>query len=456
MTCLLALVLSLAIQPAAPPDRIARVQRWLEAVVHHRVGTFDDSAMEVTSWSDAQLGVLWTDLQALTGLMRNIDSTPMYLPGRSRAAASIYDTPQLQRMRILACAAGGIALTDPHCKKYDAVSKLDEDLRALERLAVNGRGAGADNFILKYGALLETDIAVLAPPSQAPVAAPKRGARGVRVQMDDGQATSIRESDVHWEIAETLLDAVRPSRIARPAPSRDTMVRDWYVATSAWMQFNVHYNLKHLDRARQLFPNDRDVLFFVATHHAVYATPRIQHALQTVVLPQGYWMETQSGGEELRQARTLFHRAIAIDPSFAEARLRLGRVLALGGELAEAERELTAAETSVTDDPDRYYAALFVGAVDEAAGHFDEARTAFDRAARLFPLAQSPLIAIAQLARRRGDRHGALQAAAQLFALPPEIDDRRDPWWVYDIWQARSADDRLAAVRRPFESEAER
>jgi hypothetical protein len=45
MTCLLALVLSFAVQPAAPPDRIARVQRWLAAVVHHHVGTFDDSAM---------------------------------------------------------------------------------------------------------------------------------------------------------------------------------------------------------------------------------------------------------------------------------------------------------------------------------------------------------------------------------------------------------------------------
>jgi len=337
------------------------------------------------------------------------------------------------------------------------VSNLDEDLRALERLAVDGRGAGADNFILKYGALLETDIAVLAPPSETPVAAtPTRSARAVRVQMDDGQATGIRQSDVHWEIAETLLDAVRPSRTERPAPSRDTMVRDWYVATSAWMQFNVHYNLKHLDRARQLFPNDRDVLFFVVTHHAVYATPRIQHALQTLVLPQGYFMDAKSGSAELRLARTLLQRVVAIDPLFTEARLRLGRILALGGELADAERELTAAETAVTDDSNRYYAALFVGAVEEAQGRFDDARAAYDRAARLFPLAQSPLIAIAQLARRRGDRPGALQAATQLFALPPEIDDRRDPWWVYDIWQARSADDRLAAVRRPFESEAEK
>jgi len=241
--------------------------------------------------------------------------------------------------------------------------------------------------------------------------------------------------------------------VERPAPSRDTMVRDWYVATAAWMQFNVHYDLKHLDHAHQLFPDDRDVVFFVATHHAVYATPRIQHALKSLVLPPGYWMDAKSGGEERHLARTLLQRAVALDPLFAEGRLRLGRVLALDGQLAEAARELTAAEAGVTDDPNRYYAALFVGAVEEAAGRFDAARAAYDRAARLFPLAQSPLIAIAELARRRGDRSGALQASARLFALPAEADDRRDPWWVYDIWQARTADDRLAAVRRPFESE---
>jgi hypothetical protein len=39
---------------------------------------------------------------------------------------------------------------------------------------------------------------------------------------------------------------------------------------------------------------------------------------------------------------------------------------------------------------------------------------------------------------------------AELFALPPEADERKDPWWIYDIWQARDADDRLAAVRQPF------
>jgi len=434
-----------------PPDHIARVQRWLAAVVRHHVGTLDDSAMEVESWSDAQLSVLFTDLRALTVIMRKPDQRVMWVPPRSRTSVPLFAEPEQQRMKVLACAAGGIALTDFHCTK-DKVSRMfDADLRELERLAVDGRGAGADNFVLKYGALLETDIAILAPASSSPMTLPPNGgAQRFRVEMSDGQATGIHQSAVHWEIARMLLDAVRTTRGAEPAPARDSMVRDWYVATAQWMQFNVHYDSNHLNHARGLFPNDRDILFLAGTQHAIYATPRIQGAVRSVVLPSGYSMDARSDGEELRQARTLLRRALEVDPSFGEAHLRLGRVLALDGQFADAERELTAAETAAPDEPNRYYAALFLGSVEEALGRFDEARAAYDRAAELFPLAQSPLVGIAELARRRGDRSTALRTMQEVFALPPEADERKDPWWIYDIWQARDADDRLAAIRQPF------
>ena len=162
---MIALVVSLAVAPAAPPDRLARLQRWLLAVVHHKVGTLDDAASEVASWSDPQLGSLLTDLRALTMLMRDMKSTPMSTATRSRASQTLYEQPQLERLRILACAAGGIALTDFYCKRLGASSKLDDELWALERFAIDGRGAGADNFILKYGALLETDAACWRPRS---------------------------------------------------------------------------------------------------------------------------------------------------------------------------------------------------------------------------------------------------------------------------------------------------
>ena len=444
------LVVSLAGQPSEPPDRVARVQRWLSAVVHHRVGMLDDAALEVSSWSDPQLSVLFTDLQVLTQMMRKPDYQAVSYPARSRTWVALYTKPQQQRMKVLACAAGGIALTDSECKKDKVETLFDAELQELHRSAIDGRGAGADNYILKYGALLHTDVALLAPESASPIALPRGGVQRFRVEMTDGQSTSIHQSAVHWEIARMLLDAVRASRTEQRVPGRDPMVHNWYIATAEWMQFNVHYDSNHLIHARQLFPNDRDLLFLSGAQHAIYATPRLQSAVKSVVLPRGYSMDAKSDGEELRQARALLRRAVEIDPSFAEGHLRLGRVLALDGNAGDAIRELLIAERDATDDPDRYYAALFLGGAEQAAGRFDDARAAYGRAAELFPLAQSPIVAMAELAQRRGDRPGALRAMQELFALPPDADERKDPWWVYDIWHARDADDLLAAVRRPF------
>jgi tetratricopeptide (TPR) repeat protein len=294
---------------------------------------------------------------------------------------------------------------------------------------------------------------VLAPESATPITLRPGGVQRFRVDMTDGQSTNIHQSGAHWEIARLLLDAVRPSRSEKPAPARDSMVRDWYIATSAWMQLNVHYDLNHVDRALALFPDDRDLLFLAGTHHAIYATPRMQSAVQSAVLPRGYTMDAKSVGEEFRLAKALLRRALTADPSFAEAHLRLGRVLALDGPIEDSVRELMVAERGATDDANRYYAALFLGAVEETVGRFDDARAAYERAAALFPLAQSPMLALAELARRLGDRSGALRAMQEVFALPPTGDYRKDPWWVYDIWQARDADDRLAAVERPFTAE---
>ena len=90
----------------------------------------------------------------------------------------------------------------------------------------------------------------------------------------------------------------------------------------------------------------------------------------------------------------------------------------------------------------------------EALGNRDAARAAYERAAELSPKAQSPLLALSQLARRYGDRPAALRAMERLFTLPD--DDRSehdDPWWWYYVAQARDADDLLDAMRQPFLSD---
>ena len=79
-----------------------------------------------------------------------------------------------------------------------------------------------------------------------------------------------------------------------------------------------------------------------------------------------------------------------------------------------------------------------------ALGRIDEALASFERAARLFPTAQAPLIAMSDVCRRSGNRAGALAALGRLEALPSE---RADPWRNYYQLDAADAERQLTAVR---------
>ena len=438
---------SLASQ-AAPSGRMARVDRWLHLLQEHSVGGFDAAAEEVASWSDADLGRLFEDLRNLVLTMRSPGGTAFYANWRGGHVA-VYSGDEQRWLTAFACAAGGVIDQDVTCKRINS-ALFDDGLWRLNRLAAEGEGVGADNYILKYGALPHTDIAMFAP---APATTATGGAQALRVQSTDGEPTRVSRARAHWEIARMLLDNVRSTRITNPAPKRDAFVRTWYVATNTWMQFNVHYDTSHLEGARRLFPDDRDILFLFAAQHEIYATPRMQNVIKTVALPRGFTLDPYVHGDELREARDMYRRALKIAPGFAEARLRLGRVLALQHNFSEAERELRLARESLDDEENRYFAALFLGAVEEALGRFDAAEQSFTEAEAQFPLAQSPMLCLAELASRRGDRRAALDRLRVLFVLPAASDSRRDPWWVYDIWHARAVDDRLDDLWRPFRRE---
>ena len=314
---------------------------------------------------------------------------------------------------------------------------------------------------MRRGALLHADVAMLQPrgavePFAGPFAAPAVGPQTWRIDIADGRSVDAGLSAVHWDIARLALDQVRPPAFEKPAPERDAMVRAWYRATAAWMQFREDHDTIHLDRGRAIFPDDVDLLFLSGCQRETYAAPAIQAATRAVSLPPGMTMAIESERAELRQAETFFKRALAKQADMTEAHLRLGRVLGLEGHHVEAAAELRQALAAIDDDRLRYYGELFVGAEEEALGRFDAARAAFERAATLFPSAQSPLVALSELSKRRGDRAGALSAIERLFALPPVGDERRDdPWWSYHTAQARDAEALLDAVRAPFRRAAE-
>ena len=73
---------------------------------------------------------------------------------------------------------------------------------------------------------------------------------------------------------------------------------------------------------------------------------------------------------------------------------------------------------------------LFLGVEEQLLGRLDLAGESFDKAAGLYPRAQSPYLALSQLARRSGDRLGAHRAIQQVLALSADDREREDPWWT--------------------------
>jgi tetratricopeptide (TPR) repeat protein len=440
------------------PERLVRLEQWLKAVARHDPGQSDDALLEVAALPNAALKLLWIDANVLTQMIRSVNANRFTVrPEGQRLGTQIrYSSTQTHRLRVLACAAGG-ALVAPECMAMDAGSELTPELRQLAVLVRAAKLRGDDNYILRRAAILHADVGMLAPAAMvAPgeVGRPTGGLERFRMEISDGQEIDLRQSAIHWEIARMLLDFVRPRGVDHADPGHDEMVRQWYRATAAWMQLREDHDKLHLDRARAIFPSDPDILFLSACQHEAYAGVPIQTAVRSAILPTGVTLDVGSERVELREAEGLFRRVLEIKPDYAEARLRYGRVLGGLGKHAEAAAELRRALAGLADRQMLYLAELFLGGEEEALGNRDSARLAYQQAADLFPLAQSPLVALSQLARRSNDRAGALREIARLFAF--EDDDRGaqdDPWWWYYVVQARDAEELLQAMEQPYRAE---
>jgi tetratricopeptide (TPR) repeat protein len=467
------LLLLIALVAAGPPadlrdERILRVEQWLKATLHHTPGEPDAAAALVASWSNEELRALWIDASTLVALMRDSRLTRIFVKIEPEGDGHRvrYTQQQLQRLRMLACAASGKAtwteifptmLTDPACLVAPTV--IDHELRQLSARAAASKRRGDANFFVRRAALLHADIAVALPAANEHAEANKpgdehessAGPRQMRLHIDDGRRTGVRDAPIHWMIGRMLLDEVRPPGSRNPAPGSDEMVRQWYRASIAWMQSREDYDTVHVLFAQHLFPFDADILFLAACQHETFAAPKIQTAARAGVVPNGFALDVVADREELTRAEALFRRVLSAAPDATEARLRLGHVLLRLGRYDDAAAELRKAVPLLDADAQlQYDGALFLGAAEERLGRYDAALVALERAASLYPAAQSPWLALSELAWRRRDRAGAVHVLQHLFVLPADAAQRDDPWWSYQVAQARNANELLEELRRPF------
>jgi tetratricopeptide (TPR) repeat protein len=327
--------------------------------------------------------------------------------------------------------------------RLKAEREIDGELRQLAAVAAASTRRGDANYVLRRGGLLHTDVAMLSATLLFPLdkGAPKRG-EPVRVHIVDGQQSMVGLGEHHWAMARALLDAVKPER--------DAMVTLWYRATGAWMQNHEQYDHAHLDHARELFPNDADLMFLSGCERETYAGPAFQSFARSASLPFNVTLGLGTEDADLREAEVFFRKALALNPQMAEGQIRLGHVLLARGKPQDAADELRAAASAADDPLLQYFRAMFMGRAEEALGQVSGARESYMHAASIYPRAQSPYVALSALAMGRGDRGAARLEMQRVFDLGGAESDREDPWWDYRTAQARNSDELLEQLWRPF------
>jgi tetratricopeptide (TPR) repeat protein len=372
---------------------VRKAQDWQTAIAQHKPGDRDIAAVTIGSWPIGDLEIIIGAIVELTG--QRI-SRKHQIPSELRGCYPAYKK----------AIAGILGLTDE------------------------------PNSILKKAALLHTDIAVLRLETG------KDDVFNSMMSLTYDGLSVLANGGQHWEFTRLLLASIKPD------PSKNEMVRRWYIATTAFMlsyreRASAGLNLKS---ALDIFPKDPELLFYAGVLHETYALPKSQNALP----PPGMHFQFGSKKSELELAQLFLRKSVDLNPQFYEAHLRLGRVTGLLGNHKEAVAELQKAAAALKDPKLRYYASLFLGNEFMALGRKKEARECFERAAALYPSAQSPLFAESHLSGSSGDFQGALRGVQRIFSLHTDYAQQTDPWWEYDLTYGRDSATLIAEMRKQF------
>ncbi len=402
-----------------PPRWLLSMFSWLAAVNTHTPGQIDAAIGAGAGMRLADVEDVLTDVLALRERLHAFDSVD---------AASSAARPGVITYR-------GREFTVPQLRRFMGMKEGDLATAGVNRL-------------LRRAAVYHADLAVLSSGEGAAAGAAARPGRS-SVVIGDGQQVRTSTSTIHWAAGRRLLDSLRPG------PARDPLALAWYAAGGATLQAQrlLTEADDHLSRARQIFPDDAQLLFQGACVLETLAAPAVQAALgaQRGLLRSAgasrMVPNRPSARSLLDRAEQLFRRALQQDGALVEARVRLARLTAGRGQHAEAIDLLNQALAAAPPDDVRYLALMTLGDERLAIGRRAEAAARYEDAARLFPTAQSPLLALALVARESGDRVAAAAALDRLAGLPAEPENRVDPSWGYYVMQGRDANELLERLR---------
>ena len=423
-------------QPPAEP-RIQRVpgfdnlQAWLRIVRRHAIGTVDDAARQAATLTPIQQQQIIDDVQLVRLLILQAGRTGLVQNASGLATAKTVSAELRGRRLTLDQLAPLLGLAPEETDGPITPSAIAQPDSPARRAVAQ---------VMVRAMLLHTDVA-MASPSELPAPA-LTGSRVAQsaVQLNDGRETAVLSKASHYSIAREAVALVMP------AAAGTAVARQWYFATIAYLQAERNYSalLPHLDTARIAVAADPRTWLWSGAALENLAAPVVQVGKGVTSA------KIESPALLLARAEDFLRHALELDAACAECTLRLARVRQVLGKQEDAAALLARAEPKLTSPLLRYYAAMFTGRSAEALEKISEARAAYERAMKLFPQAQSPRLALADLAFRDANQAQALSSVRTMFVTTAANPDG-DPWWYYDVsvaanWATLVADMRQAAV----------
>ena len=350
--------------------------------------------------------------------------------------------PHLTRVLSAAIRADGRdARFDALLKPYSTQPIAGVDRPRFEAIVRKIHAFGVDRF-LKRAAVLHADVAIIEPEAH-------RSARAGMGQLAaDGRSMGDEPRPWHWMLGRAFLYLL-------PRAPDDPHALIWHQAVGVHLLEirDLTEANPHLARARVLFPDDAEIRFLAGFRHEAQGSADIQAAMGEMASrfrgPRGttYVGSIRSEAAENGDARAAYAKALEADPRHREARIHHARLLAMEGRHERAASELRAALDGLEHRTLRYYALLFLGHAEQSAGRLPEARAAFESAAVLFPDAQSPRLALAEVALQSGNREDA-RALFEFLATATDQDE--DPWWLYHRERVPNRDEWLKRMWAAF------
>jgi tetratricopeptide (TPR) repeat protein len=265
--------------------------------------------------------------------------------------------------------------------------RFEEAARAIAlvpRSSIKGTAKGyrktlSDNEQLKAGALLHTEAAI----------------------------TTAKEVVFHLDEARKYLDRISDRSV------RNDNLRRWFIAVARYLRSSPlgWGALSVVDEALELYPNDMEIQLAVGSVYESAGRRQIEGMLD--------------------RAEGLYRVVLEKRPDNVEAHLRLGRVLQLKGNWAEAIRELDWSLEHGDDHSIRFVTLMLMGDVYYQLGDLQNAVRSYRGALEIDPGCQVAAVALSHALHRLGEWAGSREVMSRFLDREESPSGGRDEWQRY-------------------------